>query len=164
MRKALYAGSFDPITAGHLDLMNRASKLCDKLVVCSVHNPDKASFFTDEERMEMIRLSTIHLPNIQIDRFKGLLADYVMGNSIDVVVRGLRATMDFDYEMQMAQMNARLYHDRAETIFLMTNPSLSFISSSLVREIFALGADISGLVPDCVLSFMQKKAAALKGE
>ncbi len=164
MKKALYAGSFDPVTAGHLDVINRASKLCDVLVVGVIENPSKSAAFSNEERMDMIRRATEHLSNIQIDSFSGLLADYVLKHDITVVIRGLRATMDFEYEIQMAQMNARLYNDQAETIFLMTNPGHSFISSSLMREVFALGGDIAGLVPDCVLDMMKSKASTSKGE
>lgn len=164
MKKALYAGSFDPVTEGHLDVINRASKLCDVLVVGVIRNPSKDSSFTDEERIDMIERSTQHIPNIEIACFDGLLADYVLKHDITVVIRGLRATMDFEYEIQMAQMNARLYNDQAETIFLMTNPELSFVSSSLMREVFALGGDIGGLVPENVLEVMQNKRAALKGE
>ena len=164
MKKGLYAGSFDPITAGHLDLINRASKLCDTLVVGVIRNPSKKSAFTEEERMDMIRTSTSHLKNIEIDCFDGLLAEYVLKHDVSVIVRGLRATMDFDYEIQMAQMNARLYQDKAETIFFMTNPSHSFISSSLVREVFALGGNIKGLVPDCVLKMMKSKMTESRGE
>ncbi|NCB41680.1 MAG: pantetheine-phosphate adenylyltransferase [Clostridia bacterium] len=164
MKKGLYAGSFDPITAGHLDVINRASKLCDTLVVGVIRNPSKKSEFKDYERISMIKESTTHLTNIEIDIFDGLLADYVLKHNIDVVVRGLRATMDFDYEIQMAQMNARLYENKAETIFFMTNPSHSFISSSLVREVFALGGNIKDLVPDCVLNMMKSKSKRSKGE
>ena len=164
MKKGLYAGSFDPITAGHLDVINRASKLCDTLVVGVIRNPSKKSAFTEDERMDMIKASTAHLSNIEIDCFGGLLAEYVLKHDIAVIVRGLRATMDFDYEIQMAQMNARLYQDKAETIFFMTNPSHSFISSSLVREVFALGGNIKGLVPDGVLKMLELKKIELKGE
>lgn len=164
MRKALYAGSFDPITTGHVDVINRASRLCDVLVVGVIHNPSKQAAFDDDERIEMIRRSTEHIPNIRIDCFNGLLADYVLKHDITVVIRGLRATMDFEYEIQMAQMNARLYNDQAETIFLMTNPEHSFISSSLMREVFALGGDISGLVPEPVLEVMKNKRFEAKGE
>src|SRR5665647_54758 len=157
LKKGLYAGSFDPITAGHLDVINRASKLCDTLVVGVINNPSKSSTFSDIERMDMIRESTAHLSNIEVDCFGGLLANYVLQHDIDIVVRGLRATMDFDYEIQMAQMNARLYNNQAETIFFMTNPSHSFISSSLVREVFSLNGDITGLVPDNVLVMMKSK-------
>ncbi len=164
MKRALYAGSFDPVTAGHLDVINRASRLCDVLVVGVIQNPSKASAFSGNERMDMIRKATAHLSNIQIDCFDGLLADYVLEHDITVVVRGLRATMDFEYEIQMAQMNARLYNNKAETIFLMANPEHSFISSSLMREVFALGGNIAGLVPDCVLEMMESKATTSKGE
>ena len=160
----MYAGSFDPITAGHVDVINRASKLCDVLVVGVIHNPSKQAAFSDGERIDMIRRSTEHIQNIQIDCFNGLLADYVLKHDITVVIRGLRATMDFEYEIQMAQMNARLYHNQAETIFLMTNPEHSFISSSLMREVFALGGDITGLVPEPVLELMMKKSCLSKGE
>ena len=164
MKKALYAGSFDPVTAGHLDVINRASRLCDILVVGVIENPSKTAAFSSRERMDMIKMSTEHLSNLQIDSFSGLLADYVLKHDITVVIRGLRATMDFEYEIQMAQMNARLYNDQAETIFLMTNPNHSFISSSLMREVFNLGGNITGLVPDCVLDMMKTKAVMSKGE
>lgn len=157
MKKALYAGSFDPITKGHLDLIVRASKLCDKLVIGVIENPSKKGMFSAEEKMEMIRNSTGNLKNIEVDYFSGLLADYVKNNQINVVVRGLRATMDFEYEIQMAQMNARLYNKGVETIFLMTCPDYSFVSSSIVKEVFTLNGDIKGLVPDEVLEYMNKK-------
>jgi pantetheine-phosphate adenylyltransferase len=105
----------------------------------------------------MIAAATSHIPNIEVDDFSGLLAAYVKQNSIDVVVRGLRATMDFEYEIQMAQMNARLYNNDVETIFLMTSPDYSFVSSSIVKEVFMLNGDIKGLVPDKVLEYMEKK-------
>lgn len=157
LKKVLYAGSFDPITNGHLDLINRAAKLCDKLVVGVIQNQSKKPFFTTEERKDMIKKATGHIKNIEVDSFSGLLADYVKSNNIDVVVRGLRATMDFEYEIQMAQLNARLYNDDVETIFLMTSPSYSFVSSSIVKEVFTLKGDIKGLVPDQVLEYMQEK-------
>ena len=131
--KILYAGSFDPITNGHLDLINRGSKLCDHLTIGVLQNKSKNPFFTIEERMEMIRSCTSHLDNITIDCFSGLLADYVKANDINLVLRGLRAAMDFEYEIQMAQMNARLFDEKVETIFLMTNPVYSFVSSSIVK-------------------------------
>ena len=122
-QKAIYTGSFDPLTNGHMDIITRASKLYDKLVIGVIFNPSKKSMFTLEEREEMIRKVTKDLPNVEVDHFSGLLADYVNENKFDVVVRGLRATTDFEYEIQMAQMNARLYRDNVETIFLMTNPN-----------------------------------------
>lgn len=157
IKKVLYAGSFDPITNGHLDLINRAAKLGDHLIVGVIENHSKKAFFTVEERKDMIIAATSHIPNIEVDNFSGLLADYVKQNNIDVVVRGLRATMDFEYEIQMAQMNARLYNNDVETIFLMTSPDYSFVSSSIVKEVFMLGGKIKGLVPDKVLEYMEKK-------
>lgn len=157
IRKVLYAGSFDPITNGHLDLINRAAKLGDQLIVGVIENYSKKSFFTVEEREDMIIKATEHISNIEVDHFSGLLADYVKRNNIDVVVRGLRATMDFEYEIQMAQMNARLYNNDVETIFLMTCPDYSFVSSSIVKEVFTLNGDIRGLVPDKVLEYMERK-------
>ncbi len=157
IRKVLYAGSFDPITNGHLDLINRAAKLGDHLIVGVIQNHSKKPFFTVEERKEMIIAATSHIPNIEVDDFSGLLADYVKKNNVDVVVRGLRVTMDFEYEIQMAQMNARLYNNHVETVFLMTCPDYSFISSSIVKEVFMLNGDIKGLVPDNVLEYMEIK-------
>jgi pantetheine-phosphate adenylyltransferase len=152
----LYAGSFDPITNGHLDLINRGSKLCERIIIGLIRNRSKVSRFSLEDRAEMIRLATLHLGNVKIDFFDGLLADYVKKEGVNVVLRGLRAAMDFEYEMQMAQMNARLYGDEAETLFLMTCPEYSFVSSSIVNEVFRLGDDISGLVPDAVLAYMKE--------
>lgn len=157
IKKVLYAGSFDPITNGHLDLINRAAKLGDQLIVGVIENRSKKAFFTVEERVDMIKTATSQIQNIEVDAFSGLLAEYVKQNNIDVVVRGLRATMDFEYEIQMAQMNARLYHDGVETIFLMTSPDYSFVSSSIVKEVFMLNGDIKGLVPDKVLEYMERK-------
>lgn len=157
IKKVLYAGSFDPITNGHLDLINRAAKLGDQLIVGVIGNQSKKPFFTVEERVDMIQKATDHIPNIEVDHFSGLLADYVKMNHVDVVVRGLRATMDFEYEIQMAQMNARLYNNDVETIFLMTCPDYSFVSSSIVKEVFTLNGDIKGLVPDKVLEYMERK-------
>ncbi len=156
MKKALYAGSFDPATNGHIDLIERAAKLCDCLVVGIIQNPSKDPFFSIEERVEMIREMTKGFENVEVDSFTGLLADYVEKNGIDAVVRGLRANMDFEYEIQMAQMNARLYA-KMETIFLMTNPGNSFVSSSLIKEVFKLDGNVEGLVPDIVLRKMKEK-------
>lgn len=157
MNKMLFAGSFDPITNGHLDLIERASKLCDQLIVGVICNKSKVPLFSDEERMEMIRRVTSHLSNVTVDCFDGLLAHYVNQNNIRAVVRGLRGPGDFEYEIQMAQMNARLYNKNVETIFLMTSPDYSFISSSMMKEVFFLNGDVKGLVPDEVLFWLQKK-------
>lgn len=156
-QKALYAGSFDPITNGHLDLIRRASKLYDKLVVGVIANPQKSPLLSIEERKMLISEATKDLGNVEVDDFTGLLAQYVNEQKFDVVLRGLRATTDFESEIQMAQMNARLYNENVETIFLMTCPEFSFVSSSMAKEVFMLDGDIEGLVPDVVLEYMKKK-------
>ncbi|MDR3242402.1 MAG: pantetheine-phosphate adenylyltransferase [Clostridiales Family XIII bacterium] len=158
-KRLLYAGSFDPLTNGHLDLILRGAKLCGHMVIGVAKNVSKKSLFAVEERMEMIRLSTEHLRNVTIDGFDGLLADYVREREIDVVLRGLRTAADFEYEARMAHMNARLYGNGAETVFLLSRPEYSFISSGLVREVFALNGDISGFVPGEVLKLMKREKA-----
>ena len=155
--KALYAGSFDPITNGHLNIIERASALYDSLTVAAVVNPNKKNFFTVEERVEIIKEVTSHLPNVKIDSFGGLLADYVNAEGFTAVVRGLRATNDFDNELQMAQMNALLFEKGTETVLLMTDPKYSFVSSSLIKEVATLGGDVSELVPECVALRIENK-------
>ena len=142
MNKALFAGSFDPLTCGHLDLIKRAAKICDELMVGIIVNPQKKPLFTIEERREMIAAATKDVPNITVDAFSGLLAEYVNEQGFNTVVRGLRSSMDFEYEIQMAQMNARLYDENVETIFLMTDPRFSFMSSSMAKEVCSLGGSI----------------------
>ena len=156
-KKALYAGSFDPVTMGHLDIIRRAAKLCDELVVGVIRNPQKSSMFTEEERIGMIKLSTSDLPNVRVDAFSGLLADYVNSNDFDIVIRGLRGTTDFDSEIQMAQLHSILYNDKVETVFLMTSPEYSFISSSMVKEVYLLDGNVDRLVSSEVLEFMNSK-------
>ncbi|MDR0425521.1 MAG: pantetheine-phosphate adenylyltransferase [Clostridiales Family XIII bacterium] len=153
-KKLLYAGSFDPLTNGHMDIIERGCALCGTLVIGVAKNHSKREKYPFDARSEMITLATGHLANVEIDSFDGLLADYVNSRGISAVLRGLRACADFEYEMQMAQMNARLYGG-AETIFLMAAPSYSFVSSSMVHEVFSLGGDVSGLVPDKVLEYMK---------
>lgn len=155
--KALYAGSFDPLTNGHANMIKRAAKLCDELVVGVIRNPSKQAYFSTEERVRLIRKAVEGLANVQVDSFSGLLADYVNRNGFNMVFRGLRGNMDFDYEIQMAHMNARLYEEKVETVFLMTHPHFSFISSTMAKEVFELGGSIEGLVPDCVLRAMEAK-------
>ena len=154
--KALYSGSFDPPTMGHMDIITRAAKLYDELVIGVGINPSKQSMFTLEEREDMLRETFKDFDNVRVDHFSGLLADYVNRNDFNVVVRGLRSTTDFDYEIQMAQMNDRLFNDTVETVFLMTDPQYSYISSSVVKEVFTLGGNINGLVPDEILKRMVK--------
>jgi pantetheine-phosphate adenylyltransferase len=154
----LYAGSFDPITSGHLDLINRSAKLCERLLVGVTENLSKKARYSVADRLAMIRLAVPHLDNVEAESFTGLLADYVKRRNVSVVIRGLRASMDFEYELQMAHMNARLYEDGVETLFLMTSPDYSFVSSSLVNEVFLLGGDVEGLVPAPVLAYMRRLA------
>lgn len=156
-RKALYAGSFDPITNGHLNIIERAAKVYDSLTVAVVVNPNKTGFFTTDERMALAAEACKHLSNVKIDKFSGLLADYVNKGGFATVIRGLRDSFDFQNEMQMANMNARLYDGDTETVFLMSNPKYSYISSSLIKEVASLGGDVSGLVPDCVLNGIKNK-------
>ena len=159
--KALYTGSFDPLTNGHLNIIERAAKLYDELTIGIIVNPSKKSMFSLEERKEMIEETLSHLDNVKVEFFSGLLADYVNENKFNVVVRGLRAAMDFEYEIQMAHMNARLFDEQVETVFLMTDPKYSFISSSMMKEVHSLGGSIEGLVPEVILEKMDNKT---KGE
>ena len=158
MTKALYTGSFDPLTNGHFNIIERAAKLYDELTIGIIVNPSKRSMFSLEERVDMIRETVRGLDNVKVDCFSGLLADYVNENGFNVVVRGLRAAMDFEYEIQMAHMNARLFNETVETVFLMTDPKYSFISSSMMKEVHSLGGSIEGLVPDEILKRMNRSA------
>lgn len=156
-RKALYAGSFDPLTNGHLNIIERASKMFDSLCVAIVVNPNKTGLFSVDERMEIVRETTKHIPNVSVDKFSGLLADYVNANGFSAVVRGLRATTDFENELQMAQMNALLFDGDTETVFLMTDPKYSFISSSLIKEVASLGGEVEALVPGYVVQKLKEQ-------
>lgn len=160
-RRALYTGSFDPITNGHLDIIRRASRMFDELTVGVIVNPSKSCLFTEQERVDMICEVVGDLENVKVDTFCGLLADYVNSGGFDLVVRGLRATTDFEYEIQMAQMNAKLFNKGVESVFLMTSPEYSFISSSMIKEVVSLGGNVDGLVPELVLKKMKAK---FKGE
>jgi pantetheine-phosphate adenylyltransferase len=142
-------GSFDPVTNGHLDVIERAAQLYDEVTVGVLVNASKTGLFPVEERIDMLREVTSGFGNVVVDSFQGLLVDYCRANDIPVVVKGLRAVSDFDYELQMAQMNNRL--TGLETLFVATNPEYSFLSSSLVKEVAKWGGDVSGLVPEPVL-------------
>ena len=149
MSTALCPGSFDPVTLGHIDIIERSSRHFDEVVVAVIRNPQKTqSLFTLEERQEMLEECTAHLSNIRIDFFKGLLIEFARENGADAIVKGLRAVSDFDYELQMAQMNQRL--SGIDTFFLSTSPSYSFLSSSLVKEVARYGGDVSSMVPPIV--------------
>ena len=150
-KRALYTGSFDPMTNGHLDIITRSSKMFDELVVGVIVNPNKKPLFTQEERVKLIEEVTADLHNVTVECYDGLLADYVNKNHFDAVFRGLRATSDFEYEIQMAQMNACLFDKGIESVFLMTSPRYSFISSSMIKEVVSLNGCVDGLVPEIIL-------------
>jgi pantetheine-phosphate adenylyltransferase len=147
-RRCVCPGSFDPVTNGHLDVIERASRLYDEVTVAVLVNTSKSGLFEVTERIEMLREVTAGLGNVTVDSFQGLLVDYCRERSIPVVVKGLRAVSDFDYELQMSQMNNRL--TGLETLFVATNPEYSFLSSSLVKEVAKWGGDVGGLVPEAV--------------
>ena len=146
---AIYPGSFDPITSGHLDLIERGSAMADRLIVALLRNESKEPLFSVDERMEMVQEVVQRFPNVQVDCFDGLLVDYAARKGATIILRGIRAVSDYEYELQMALMNRRL-RPEIETVFLMAGEAFSFISSKLVKEVFRLGGDIHGLVPESV--------------
>ncbi|WP_299958248.1 pantetheine-phosphate adenylyltransferase [uncultured Modestobacter sp.] len=148
MRRAVCPGSFDPVTNGHVDVIRRAAALYDELVVAVLVNPGKAGLFDVDERMALLREAVVELPNVTVDRFEGLLVDYCRSQDIPVIVKGLRAVGDFEYELQMAQMNRELAS--VETLFVPTAPQVGHLSSSLVKQIARFGGDVSSLVPKAV--------------
>ena len=148
MRRAVCPGSFDPVTNGHVDVITRAAALYDELVVAVLVNPGKAGLFTVDERMDLLREAVAEMPNVTIDSFQGLLVDYCRAHEIPVIVKGLRAVSDFEYELQMAQMNRELAN--IETLFVPTAPQVGHLSSSLVKQIAMFGGDVSRLVPKAV--------------
>ncbi|MGN1013885.1 MAG: pantetheine-phosphate adenylyltransferase [Butyricicoccus sp.] len=147
MRIGIYPGSFDPPTMGHLNIIQRASVLFDKVIVAAMVNGSKQSSFTMEEKAEFLRRMTKDIPNVEVDTFSGLLADYVADKGACAIVKGLRAVSDFEYEFQMALANKKL-NGQAETVFLMTDQNYLYLSSTIVRDIARHGGDISGFVPD----------------
>ncbi|MBT3312609.1 MAG: pantetheine-phosphate adenylyltransferase [Desulfobacterales bacterium] len=155
-RIAIYPGSFDPPTNGHIDMVERGLKIFDKIIVAILINPSKKSLFTVEERKEMFKASLKNCPNIEIDFFEGLLVDYVVKKKAHVVIRGLRAVSDFEYEFQLAMMNRKLNRE-IQTVFLMTGLRWVYISSSIVKEAASFGADVSSMVPESVNKMLIKK-------
>ncbi|HEY4684366.1 MAG TPA: pantetheine-phosphate adenylyltransferase [Candidatus Acidoferrales bacterium] len=155
-RVAIYPGSFDPITNGHLDLIERGAKIFDRLIVALLRNPDKGPLFTIPEREMMLREVTKHLSNVEVDTFDGLLVDYATRRGAQVILRGIRAISDYEYELQMALMNRKL-EPQLETVFMMPAEAYSYLSSRLVREIFQLGGSIKGLVPPIVEERLRHK-------
>ncbi len=156
MKIAVYPGSFDPVTNGHLDIIKRASKIFDKLVVSVVRNHSKTPLFTVEERMNLIKKITQDLPNVEVDHFEGLLINYLKSKNANVIIKGLRAISDFENEFQMALLNRKL-DPNIETLFMMTNYKYSYLSSSMVKEIGSLGGCIEELVPDKIIPDIIKK-------
>ena len=157
MRLAVCPGSFDPVTLGHLDIINRASKLFDKVIVLVSVNPLKNNTaFTSDERMSMLRVVTAHLDNVEVDTDDGLLADYVAKTGSCAIVKGLRAVSDFEYEFQMALTNKKLYPE-AETVFLITKSENMYLSSSIVKEIASYGGDIKDFVPEPILDTIKER-------
>jgi pantetheine-phosphate adenylyltransferase len=155
---AIYPGSFDPITNGHLDLIERGSRLFDRLIVSILRNESKLPLFSVEERVEMLREVVGRFPNVEVDSFDGLLVDYASRQGATVLLRGIRAISDYEYELQMALMNRRLRPD-IETVFMMSSEAFSFISSRLVKEVFGLGGTVAGLVPPPVEVRLRKRLA-----
>jgi pantetheine-phosphate adenylyltransferase len=151
-------GSFDPVTNGHLDIISRAARLYDEVIVAVLRNPSKSSLFTDDERVEMLREVTKDIANVKVAKFTGLTVDFCRANDVGAIVKGLRAVSDFDYEMQMAQMN---YNQAGvETLFMTTNPLYAFLSSSLVKEFARFGGDVTGLAPEGVLRRLTERLVA----
>jgi pantetheine-phosphate adenylyltransferase len=147
LTRAIYPGSFDPVTKGHLDIIIRSSKIMEHLTVAVLENPRKVATFDIEQRVEMLKMITASYPNVEVDYYKGLLIDYAEKKDIGIIIKGLRAISDFEFEFQMALVNQKL-SPAIETLFMMTNSKYSYLSSSIVKEIAALGGDIKSLVPD----------------
>ncbi len=155
-RLAVYPGTFDPLTNGHVDIILRGARLFDRIVVAMLVNPEKSPLFTLDERLATAREVFARYPNVEVEAFDGLLVDYARRKGASVIVRGLRAVSDFEYELQMALMNRHLNPD-VETVFMMPAEAYTYLSSRLVKEVFALGGDISGLVPAAVQARLRQK-------
>jgi pantetheine-phosphate adenylyltransferase len=160
---AIYPGSFDPITNGHLDVIYRAATIFDRVIVAIVHNPNKSGLFSPDERAEFIRTLLAKETRIEVDVFAGLLVNYVERKGAGIIVRGLRAVADFEYEFQFALMNRRLV-PKVDTVFLMTDERNFYISSSLVKEVAELGGDVSGFVPELIKVALEKKLKLPKSD
>lgn len=161
MTKAIYPGSFDPVTNGHLEIIRRAADMFDKLVVLVSVNPNKKSSFTVEERMNFLRKVCYDIPNVEIDSFDGLIVDYFRKNNCSVIVKGLRAMSDFEYEFQMAHVNKHLC-PKAETVFLCADNQSTYLSSSMVKQIAAFGSNISAFVPTAIVDDIMERLDTTK--
>lgn len=156
MRVAIYPGSFDPVTNGHMDIIKRSCRLFDRLIVAVILNPNKTPLFSVQERIRLLEKSVLEIPNVEVDHFEGLLVEYASRKKAEAIIKGLRAISDFEIELQMALMNRKL-DSNIETLFMMTSYKYSFLSSSMIKEIGRLGGCISQLVPDIVLSDINAK-------
>lgn len=156
MKIAIYPGSFDPITKGHLDILKNASEIFDKVIIAVAHNGEKKGFLSVEERVELIKKSITDFDNVEVDSFEGLTIEYAKKHNAEVLIRGLRAVSDFEYEMQLSQTNSALCAD-IKTVFLTTKPKYNFISSSTIKEIFNNNGDISKFVPQAVYEYLSNK-------
>ncbi len=157
MKRAVYPGSFDPVTYGHLDVIRRAAEMFDELIVSVLNNKEKMPLFSVEERVKILAKATADIPNVKVDSFSGLLVDYAREKKIHVAVRGLRAITDFEYELQISQTNRLLSKETLDTVFLATSLEYAYLSSSGVREIASFGGDISMCVPDFVAKLVYEK-------
>ena len=157
MRKAIYPGSFDPMTYGHLDIIQRAAKIFDELTVSVLNNKLKTPLFSVEERVKILQKAVADMPNVKVESFSGLLVDYAKSRDVPVVIRGLRAITDFEYELQNAQTNAKLSRGELDTMFLTTSLEYAYLSSSSVKEIASFNGDISMCVPDFVAELVYQK-------
>ncbi len=156
MKKIIYPGSFDPLTFGHLDVLERAVKIFDKVIVAVAGNSEKTPLFSFEERIEMLRIAAKDNPKIEVDSFNGLLVEYASKKGASVILRGLRALSDFEYEFQMALTNRKLY-ENIETIFMMPSESYSYLSSRMIKEIASMGGDVRDFVPDYVAARLKAR-------
>lgn len=162
MNKAIYPGSFDPMTNGHLDIIKRASKMFDEITVCILKNTAKTPLFSVEDRVKIMENAVKDLPNVKVDSFDGLLIDYAAANDVHVAIRGLRAVTDFEYELQIAQTNRKFSKDNLDTVFLTTSLEYAYLSSSTVKEIARYGGDISECVPEDVAKLVYEKFGRVK--
>lgn len=161
MRMVIYPGSFDPLTNGHLDVIERAAKLFDRVIVAVARSEDKRPLFTPDERLSLVKQAVRHLPTVEADAFDGLLVEYVLNRKAQAIIRGLRAVSDFEFEFQLALMNRKL-NENVETIFMMPKDTYTFLSSRIVKEIARLGGAVSAFVPAHVEAALKKKLKATK--
>lgn len=156
MKIALYPGSFDPITKGHIDILKNGAEIFDKVIIAVAKNSEKQGFLSVDERVKLIKECVLDMPNVEVDSFEGLTIEYAKRRGAKVILRGLRAVSDFEYEMQLSQANSALSSD-IKTIFMITKPKYNFISSSTIKEIYLNNGDISKFVPECVFEYLENK-------